>query len=88
MALKLSSCTGMRIAERFERCVLSTFIVFFISFVPFVVQGLMVCGFWRAVIRSAKFAPTSPVLEAFRVVCQSCTSLMQQTLSFGEACCA
>src|SRR5690606_35269785 len=46
------------------RCVLSIFIVFFMSFIPLVVQELTERGFWRAATRLGKhFASLSPMFE-------------------------
>lgn len=67
-----------------DRCVLSIFIVFFISFVPLVVQELCERGLWKAVQRFAKhFASLSPLFEVF--VCQVYASSMVTNLSFGGA---
>ena len=67
-----------------ERCVVSIFIVFFISFVPLVVQELTERGFWRAATRLAKhFASGSPLFEVF--VCQIYANSLHQDLSFGGA---
>ena len=66
------------------RCVLSIFIVFFISFIPLVVQELTERGFWRAATRLAKqFASGSPLFEVF--VCQIYANSLLQDLSFGGA---
>lgn len=67
-----------------DRCVLSIFIVFFISFVPLVVQELCERGLWRATQRFAKhFASLSPMFEVF--VCQVYASSLVTNLSFGGA---
>ena len=72
------------ILEWIERCVLSIFIVFFISFVPLVVQELTERGFWRAATRLGKqFASGSPFFEVF--VCQIYANSLHQDLSFGGA---
>lgn len=72
------------IQEWIERCIVSIFIVFFISFVPLVVQELTERGFWRAATRLAKhFASASPVFEVF--VCQIYASSLHQDLSYGGA---
>ncbi|KAK4942493.1 1,3-beta-D-glucan synthase [Elasticomyces elasticus] len=83
--LKPTGCTNLTpIMGWVERCVVSIFIVFFISFVPLVVQELTERGFWRAATRLAKhFASASPVFEVF--VCQIYASSIQQDLSFGGA---
>ena len=66
------------------RCILSIFIVFFISFVPLVVQELTERGFWRAATRLGKqFSSLSPFFEVF--VCQIYANSVQQDLSFGGA---
>ncbi|CAD6456002.1 4441a510-9398-4b3d-87ef-9a98afb76c37 [Sclerotinia trifoliorum] len=66
------------------RCVISIFIVFFISFVPLTVQELTERGFWRASTRLGKqFSSLSPFFEVF--VCQIYANSVQQDLSFGGA---
>ncbi|KAI9844455.1 MAG: 1,3-beta-D-glucan synthase [Sclerophora amabilis] len=66
------------------RCILSIFIVFFISFLPLVVQELTERGFWRAATRLAKqFTSFSPFFEVF--VCQIYSNALHQDLSFGGA---
>merc|ERR1712093_359006 len=60
------------------RCIISIFIVFFISFVPLVVQELTERGFWRAATRLGK-----QFCEVF--VCQIYANAVQQDLSFGGA---
>ena len=67
-----------------DRCIMSIFIVFFISFVPLVVQELTERGFWRAATRLAKhFSSVSPFFEVF--VCQIYANSVQPDLSFGGA---
>ena len=67
-----------------ERCVVSIFIVFFIAFVPLVVQELTERGFWRAATRLAKhFLSGSPLFEVF--VCQVYANALHQDLSYGGA---
>ena len=67
-----------------ERCIVSIFIVFFISFVPLVVQELTERGFWRAATRLAKqFSSLSPLFEVF--VCQIYANSLSQDLSYGGA---
>ncbi|KAI9804145.1 MAG: hypothetical protein M1825_001547 [Sarcosagium campestre] len=67
-----------------ERCIVSIFIVFFISFVPLVVQELTERGFWRAATRLAKhFVSLSPLFEVF--VCQIYANALHQDLSYGGA---
>ncbi|RDW67994.1 putative 1,3-beta-glucan synthase component FKS1 [Coleophoma cylindrospora] len=66
------------------RCIISIFIVFFISFVPLVCQELTERGFWRAATRLGKqFCSLSPLFEVF--VCQIYANSVQQDLSFGGA---
>jgi 1,3-beta-glucan synthase len=67
-----------------QRCVVSIFIVFFISFVPLVVQELTERGFWRAATRLAKhFSSLSPLFEVF--VCQIYANSLHANLSYGGA---
>ncbi|KAF2835939.1 glycosyltransferase family 48 protein [Patellaria atrata CBS 101060] len=67
-----------------ERCVVSIFIVFFISFVPLVVQELTERGLWRAATRLAKhFSSLSPMFEIF--VCQIYANSLHNDLAFGGA---
>ncbi|KAF2011689.1 glycosyltransferase family 48 protein [Aaosphaeria arxii CBS 175.79] len=66
------------------RCIMSIFIVFFISFVPLVVQELTERGFWRAATRLAKhFSSGSPFFEVF--VCQIYANALHTDLAFGGA---
>jgi len=66
------------------RSVLSIFFVFFLSFVPLIVQELIERGVWRAVTRFLKqFFSLSPFFEVF--VCQIYANSVQQDLSFGGA---
>ncbi|KAF2444009.1 glycosyltransferase family 48 protein [Karstenula rhodostoma CBS 690.94] len=66
------------------RCILSIFIVFFIAFVPLVVQELTERGFWRAATRLGKhFSSMSPMFEVF--VCQIYANAITTDLSFGGA---
>lgn len=72
------------ITDWVNRCIVSIFIVFFISFVPLVVQELTERGFWRAATRLAKhFGSFSFMFEVF--VCQIYANSIQQDLSFGGA---
>ncbi|QIX00744.1 hypothetical protein AMS68_006261 [Peltaster fructicola] len=67
-----------------QRCIVSIFIVFFISFVPLTIQELTERGFWRAATRLAKhFSSLSPLFEVF--VTQIYTYSLQQDLAFGGA---
>lgn len=66
------------------RCILSIFIVFFISFVPLVVQELTERGFWRAATRLMKhFGSLSPMFEVF--VCQIYANSLLQDMAYGGA---
>jgi 1,3-beta-glucan synthase len=66
------------------RCVLSIFIVFFMSFIPLVIQEVTERGFWRAATRLAKqLLSLSPFFEVF--VCQIYANAVTQDLSFGGA---
>ncbi|KAI9830262.1 MAG: hypothetical protein M1819_005789 [Sarea resinae] len=80
-----TGCANLRpIMDWVERCTLSIFIVFFISFVPLVVQELTERGFWRAATRLAKhFSSLSPLFEVF--VCQIYANAIHNDLSFGGA---
>ncbi|KAL4977440.1 1,3-beta-glucan synthase component-domain-containing protein [Aspergillus desertorum] len=67
-----------------NRCVISIFIVFFISFVPLAVQELTERGLWRMATRLAKhFGSFSFMFEVF--VCQIYSNAVHQNLSFGGA---
>lgn len=67
-----------------QRCVLSIFFVFFLSFVPLIVQELTERGVWRAAVRFLKqFFSLSMFFEVF--VCQIYANAVQQDLSFGGA---
>ncbi|QUC22100.1 uncharacterized protein UV8b_06341 [Ustilaginoidea virens] len=67
-----------------QRSVLSIFFVFFLSFVPLIVQELTERGVWRALVRFMKqFCSLSPFFEVF--VCQIYANSVQQDLSFGGA---
>ena len=64
--------------------ILSIFVVFFIAFVPLVVQELTERGFWRAATRLGKhFASLSFTFEVF--VCGIYAHSLSQDLSFGGA---
>ncbi|KAF2664339.1 1,3-beta-glucan synthase [Microthyrium microscopicum] len=78
-------CANLKpILDWVERCVVSIFIVFFVSFIPLIVQELTERGFWRAGRRLAKhFSSFSPVFEVF--VCQIYANSLQANLSFGGA---
>ena len=82
---KPTGCANLvPILDWVERCVVSIFIVFFISFVPLIVQELTERGFWRAATRLAKhFGSFSPLFEVF--VCQIYANSLHNDLSFGGA---
>ena len=84
-AMKPTGCANLQpILDWVERCVVSIVIVFFISFVPLVVQELTERGFWRALTRLAKhFSSLSPLFEVF--VCQIYANSLHNNLSFGGA---
>ncbi|KAI4860490.1 glycosyltransferase family 48 protein [Hypoxylon rubiginosum] len=66
------------------RCVISIFVVFFLNFVPLIVQELTERGVLRAATRLAKqFCSLSPFFEVF--VCQIYANSVTQDLSFGGA---
>jgi 1,3-beta-glucan synthase len=66
------------------RCILSIFFVYFLSFVPLLVQELTERGAWRATTRFVKqICSLSPFFEVF--VCQIYANSVQQDLSFGGA---
>ncbi|PNS21328.1 1,3-beta-glucan synthase component FKS1 [Sphaceloma murrayae] len=84
-ALEPTGCMNLvPVLDWVQRCVVSIFIVFFISFVPLVIQELTERGFWRAATRLAKqFSSLSPLFEVF--VCQIYANALSQDLSFGGA---
>ena len=83
--LRPTGCADLQpVLDWVYRCVVSIFIVFFISFVPLVVQELTERGFWRAATRLVKqFASFSPFFEVF--VCQIYANSLSQDLSYGGA---
>ena len=83
--LKPTGCANLSpILDWVFHSVLSIFIVFFIAFVPLIVQELTERGFWRAATRLGKhFASFSPLFEVF--VCQIYANSLHQDLSFGGA---
>jgi len=83
--LKPTGCANLApILDWVNRCVVSIFIVFFISFIPLIVQELTERGFWRAATRIAKhFSSLSPVFEVF--VCNIYANALHADLSYGGA---
>lgn len=83
--LKPDGCYNLDpIMSWIKRCILSIFIVFFIAFVPLVVQELTERGFWRAARRFAKhIGSLSPLFEVF--VCQIYANSLLTNLSLGGA---
>ncbi|KAK0625371.1 glycosyltransferase family 48 protein [Bombardia bombarda] len=66
------------------RCILSIFFVFFLAFVPLIVQELTERGFLRAATRFGKqLCSLSPFFEVF--VCQIYANSVQTDISFGGA---
>lgn len=66
------------------RCIISIFFVFFLSFVPLIVQEVTERGIIRAATRFAKqICSLSPFFEVF--VCQIYANSVQQDLAFGGA---
>lgn len=67
-----------------QRCILSIFIVFFIAFIPLVIQELTERGLWRAAVRFTRhFASLSPFFEVF--VCQIYANSLLTDFAFGGA---
>ncbi|KAL5084424.1 hypothetical protein Trisim1_012032 [Trichoderma cf. simile WF8] len=67
-----------------QRCVFSIFFVFFLAFVPLIVQELTERGIWRALSRFLKqILSLSPFFEIF--VTQIYANSVQQNISFGGA---
>jgi 1,3-beta-glucan synthase len=66
------------------RCIISIFVVMFLSFIPLLLQELTERGFWRAATRLTKqLASLSPFFEVF--VCQIYANSITQDMSFGGA---
>ncbi|MBE3044203.1 hypothetical protein IMZ48_16860, partial [Candidatus Bathyarchaeota archaeon] len=66
------------------RCVISIIFVFFLAFIPLMVQEMTERGFWRAAKRFGKqICSLSPLFEVF--TCQIYANSVQQDLSFGGA---
>lgn len=67
-----------------RHCIFSIFIVFWIAFIPLVVQELLEKGLWRAFLRFAKqLGSLSPLFEVF--VCQIYAHSLLTDLAFGGA---
>lgn len=83
--LRPTYCTDLYpVTSWINRCVISIFIVFFISFVPLGVQELMERGVWRMAVRLSKhFGSFSFMFEVF--VCQIYANAVHQNLSYGGA---
>ncbi|OJJ82858.1 uncharacterized protein ASPGLDRAFT_36969 [Aspergillus glaucus CBS 516.65] len=83
--LRPTYCANLTpVIDWINRCVISIFIVFFISFVPLAVQELTERGLWRMAMRLAKhFGSFSFMFEVF--VCQIYANAVHQNLSFGGA---
>ncbi|KKK27258.1 1,3-beta-glucan synthase component GLS2 [Aspergillus rambellii] len=83
--LRPTGCANLTpIVNWVNRCIISIFIVFFISFVPLAVQELTERGLWRMATRLAKhFGSFSFMFEVF--VCQIYANAVHQNLSFGGA---
>ena len=78
-------CTNLvPIMSWVDRCVVSIFIVFFISFVPLGVQELIERGLWRMATRLLKhFCSGSFMFEMF--ACQIYANAVEQNLTLGGA---
>jgi len=84
-AIYPSGCANLQPIYKWVKiCTTSIFIVFFIAFIPLVVQELTERGVWRAATRLAKhFGSGSPIFEVF--VCQIYANSLQNNLSYGGA---
>ncbi|KAG0174538.1 1,3-beta-D-glucan synthase [Apophysomyces sp. BC1015] len=72
------------IFEWVKRCVLSIFVVFFVSFTPLFLQELTERGFWRSLTRLGRhFVSLSPLFEIF--VTQIYTNSVLENLIYGGA---
>lgn len=78
-------CTNLvPIIDWIQRCILSIFIVFGISFIPLCVQELMERGLWRCIYRiSRHFTSLSPMFEVF--VCRIYSQSLVSDLAIGGA---
>ncbi|KAJ7165082.1 1,3-beta-glucan synthase [Mycena filopes] len=67
-----------------QRCIISIFLVFMISFLPLFMQELVERGTWKAIFRLAKqFGSLSPLFEVFST--QIYTHSILSNLTFGGA---
>ncbi|KAI7870760.1 1,3-beta-glucan synthase component-domain-containing protein [Spinellus fusiger] len=72
------------IFEWVKRCILSIFVVFFVSFLPLFLQELTERGFWRGLTRLGRhFISLSPLFEIF--VTQIYTNSVLDNLVYGGA---
>lgn len=80
-----TGCTNLiPIIDWVQRCVLSIFIVFGISFLPLMIQELMERGLWRCIYRiSRHFSSLSPMFEVF--VCRIYSQSLVNDLAIGGA---
>lgn len=78
-------CTNLvPIIDWIQRCILSIFIVFGISFIPLCVQELMERGVWRCIYRIFRhFTSFSPMFEVF--VCRIYSQSLVNDLAVGGA---
>ena len=80
-----SGCTNLvPVIDWIQRCILSIFIVFGISFIPLCVQELMERGLWRCMYRTFRhFTSLSPMFEVF--VCRIYSQSLVTDLAVGGA---
>lgn len=72
------------IFEWVKRCILSIFVVFFVSFLPLFLQELTERGFWRSITRLGRhFVSLSPLFEIF--VTQIYMNSVIENLIYGGA---
>lgn len=72
------------IFEWVKRCILSIFVVFFVSFLPLFLQELTERGFWRSITRLGRhFVSLSPLFEIF--VTQIYMNSVLENLVYGGA---
>lgn len=82
---KPTGCTNLiPIINWVERCILSIFLVFGISFIPLCVQELLERGVWRCIYRIFRhFTSLSPMFEVF--VCRVYSQSLVNDLAIGGA---